>query len=351
MRKAERESFLKSFGVFFFSLALLSGILGYLEFFKLKHEMQEKVYNEMRLCSYDLQCTQYEFDFLPLKAKELYQLNESPKELYALFSIPKNDTYALKIALPQHHYQKLLTDAKQQVLEHYLWALLIILIISTLFSLYALSPLRGALHLTEEFSRDILHDLNTPLSALRLNVSLLEKTPKDTKKIERMVQSIDTIVSLGDNLRSYLEEHEYQREEFDLNTLVRHRVDTFEKLYSDLNFITNNETFLISTHRDAMIRILDNLISNAAKYNRRDGSVTIIINAAKSALYIQDSGKGIQNPDKIFDRYYKEHERGIGIGLHIVKKFCDELKIPIHVESRIGKGSIFTLDLRALTLH
>lgn len=65
----------------------------------------------------------------------------------------------------------------------------------------------------------------------------------------------------------------------------------------------------------------------------------------KKLLSIKDSGKGIANPSKIFNRFYKEQERGIGIGLHIVKKLCDELKIGIDVKSELGVGTTFTLKL------
>jgi signal transduction histidine kinase len=124
-----------------------------------------------------------------------------------------------------------------------------------------------------------------------------------------------------------------------------------EKLYPSIHFILNAGNIAITTNRDAFTRIIDNLLNNAAKYNKHDGSVTISIDSEQNKLHIQDTGKGIAHIEKIFERFYKEHERGLGIGLHIVKKFCDELKIQINVESRISKGTIFTLDLGALTKH
>jgi signal transduction histidine kinase len=65
---------------------------------------------------------------------------------------------------------------------------------------------------------------------------------------------------------------------------------------------------------------------------------------------IRDNGKGIKNTAKIFDRFYKEHERGLGIGLHIVKKLCDTMHISIYVKSTLGSGSLFTLNFQALIL-
>jgi signal transduction histidine kinase len=345
LRRAERESFLKSFGVFFLSLSLLSGVLAYLYYLKQIHEFQEKVYTEMQLCSYTLRCGEYMFDFVDLEHKKLYRMIEEQGELFAHFSIPKNDKYALKLSLERDKYQKYLEDIKIVVLKQYLLALLTLATLSLLFSLYALHPLRNALRLTEEFSRDILHDLGTPLAALRLNVTLLHAMPGDEKKIKRVSQSIDTIASLGDNLRSYLEGHAYQKEEIDLFELLKERVALFEKLYPNITFSLNGVMFLIEANYDAMIRVIDNILSNAAKYNKINGFVKIDINTKNKTLRIEDSGKGIKNPKMVFERFYKEQERGMGIGLHIVKKFCDALKIGIELESEISKGTVFMLHL------
>lgn len=298
-------------------LSFLSGGLFYVEYTQLRHNLEEKLYNQMRLCSYDLKCTQFEFDFVPSDPKKLYELQHSSREMFVLFSIPKNDTYALKLSLSNTKYKTMLATIRNDLLLYYGWALLIIAIVSALFSFYTLYPLRRALHLTQEFSRDILHDLNTPLSALLLNVSLLKPNTGDEKKIDRILQSIDTIISLGDNLRSYLEEHDYQVETMDLNPLLHTRISALEKLYPSIHFILNAENIAITTNRDAFTRIIDNLLSNAAKYNKHDGTVTISIDSAQNKLYIQDTGRGIAHPEKIFERFYKEHDRGLGIGLHI----------------------------------
>jgi K+-sensing histidine kinase KdpD len=47
----------------------------------------------------------------------------------------------------------------------------------------------------------------------------------------------------------------------------------------------------------------------------------------------------------VFDRYYKEQDRGIGIGLHIVKKLCDELRVPIKIKSKENQGTAIILNL------
>ena len=102
----------------------------------------------------------------------------------------------------------------------------------------------------------------------------------------------------------------------------------------------------ISANRDAIIRILDNLISNAAKYNKTDGEVRVTV--SNETVSIEDTGKGIKNVDKVLQRYYKEQDRGIGLGLHIVNKLCNELNIGMNIHSQINSGTKIILNFQHL---
>jgi signal transduction histidine kinase len=53
----------------------------------------------------------------------------------------------------------------------------------------------------------------------------------------------------------------------------------------------------------------------------------------------------------VFERYYKEQDRGIGIGLHIVKKLCDALGIRIFIKSEVEKGTIIGLEIQSLVIE
>lgn len=183
---------------------------------------------------------------------------------------------------------------------------------------------------------------------MRLNVSLLKPVPENDKKIERITRSIDTIVSLGDNLRSYLEEHQNQKESVDVFSILSDKKSLYEKLYPELSYRLSGSTMLVESYAEGLERIIDNLLSNASKYNVEKGSVSIAVHPESMKIVIEDTGKGIKHPEKIFERFYKEHERGLGIGLHIVKKLCDQMKIGIHVHSAEGKGTRIELDCRSI---
>jgi signal transduction histidine kinase len=202
-------------------------------------------------------------------------------------------------------------------------------------------PLRTSFKLTQEFIKDILHDFNTPISSILLNIKTLVKNKENHSKINRIEQSFDTILSLQDNLKSYLSHNPQAKENFGLYQLVTERVEALQGNYPDIEFTIIGEKIWINSNQSAIARILDNILSNAAKYTQKEGSVDIVIH--KKSISISDTGKGIKNTKRIFDRFYKEHDRGLGIGLHIVKKLCDELGVRIEVKSEVGVGSRFDL--------
>ncbi len=346
MKKVELESLIKSFLLFFISQAILVGALFFVDYKRELKVLDDSIFSQMRICSFDLKCDKFEIDFVSMDEQNLYKLHKDENSLSSYFSIPNSTKNSLKIYLLKDKYNLETQMIKDKIILNFLAVLVFVFILSFAFALYALYPLKNALRLTEEFIKDILHDFNTPLSTLRLNSSMLESEIGENPKVKRIQNSVQNILNLQINLRSYLHEHSSQKEEFGLKELLKDRVEMIEKNYKDLEFIVEMKEMKLNANRDAFVRIVDNLLTNAAKYNKKDGKV--ILKVENNILQIEDTGKGIKNPSKVFERFYKEQERGIGIGLHIVKKLCDELGIKISVESVVDRGTIFSLNLKNL---
>ena len=299
----------------------------------------------MKLCSFNLQCDNYKIDFVEKKKEEnLYTLLQNDSELYSYFNIPSADKFVMKLSLSAKKYNKITKEIKNTFLLKYLTVIFIIAILSIVFSFYSLNPLRKALILTEEFIKDILHDFNTPLSSLRLNSNMLKHEIGKNSKIVRIEKSVETILALQSNLKAYLTNQSTQKERFSLKDTMEDRVNFISKLYPNITFSIDINDTNIECNKNAFIRIVDNILSNAAKYNKKNGFVNISYKDSK--LSIEDSGQGIKNPQKVFDRFYKENDRGIGIGLHIVKKLSDELNLKISIQSQPNKGTTFFLNLQ-----
>jgi len=128
--------------------------------------------------------------------------------------------------------------------------------------------------------------------------------------------------------------------------VIEEQVAFFMPLYDYLDWNTDITELTLHTDKKAFARILYNLLSNACKYNTNKGSVKITL--IQNKLVIQNDSHGIKNPQKVFERFYKESDRGLGIGLHIVDKLCRELGITKRLDLQ-GNTVTFTLDLTQLT--
>ena len=335
MKIYELEAFFKSFFIFFVLLEVLLAINFWHEYQVNKAEAKEKIYIEMKLCAYTLKCDKFQTDFVDIGENKEENIFYEEDDFYSYFKVPTADQYLMKVSYQKTNYILRLESLENEHYAKFWFYSIFSALISFFFSIYALRPLRKALRLNEEFVKDILHDFNTPISSMLINLKLFKREIGDNPKIQRLENNIESILSLQENLQIFLKGVPKQLEKFSLKSLVKARVQYFEGLYPDIQYNISISTRNIETNKDAFTRILDNLLSNAGKYNIANGKVSIGLEG--NNLYIEDTGKGIKKPTKVFDRYYKEQDRGIGIGLHIVKKLCDELLIQISIESKENK--------------
>jgi len=99
-----------------------------------------------------------------------------------------------------------------------------------------------------------------------------------------------------------------------------------------------------------------NMISNAIKYSE-EGAIELSVTANNTNIIfkIKDQGIGISETDKplLFTRFFRAHNvaniQGTGLGLNIVKRYVELLNGYISVESQLGKGSTFTIEIPKIT--
>lgn len=342
MNKVEIRSFLRSVVLFFGSLAILIFILQNHIYHDKVQSHQDSLYSQMQIASLNLESHIFTISFTPKsKEKVLYKMLRDKDSLYGYFEIYGSKKYFTKVSYPLSSFHKDIDLIKAENREQIIQSLVIAFILSILFSLYALYPLKQSLQMTNEFVKDILHDFNTPISTIRLNLDLLPEGKSKAKT--RIATAVKTILNLQKNLKDYIDEDLGEVEVFDIKSMVEERVDSLCGSYPNLHFSVNVAPLQLKTHKDAMVRIFDNILSNACKYNTKGGEV--IISLEGNLLSVKDTGIGIKHPGRVFDRFYKETSRGLGIGLHIVDKLSRKMDIGIKVESKVGQGSRFTLDL------
>ena len=216
-----------------------------------------------------------------------------------------------------------------------------------------LKPMRDSIVLLDRFIKDTTHELNTPLSAILANIEMMDTSvmiEKNQSKLNRINIAAKTVSTLYKDL-TYLtleQEKPNENEHINVKELIENRAEYFLILAQSkkLTYDFELSPAMIFMDKRKFTRVIDNLISNAIKYNKRGGTVGFELKQGHLTLW--DTGIGIKE-DKvafIFDRYsrFNSSEGGFGIGLSIVKKIIDEYGMKIVVTSTYQKGTRITLS-------
>jgi len=338
LKSYEKSFLIRNFLIFFFLLELLLVVIFYFIYLENENSLKERLFYKMYNCSWTLECKEFQYEVVPKKSYK-FSLKNDKNSFYAYFNIPNSKKYSLKIIYPYENYKKDNKKFFSKFLIYFLIFTIVLALITFFISYYALEPMKRAFTINEEFIKDILHDINTPLSTIVLNLSMINDK-KYEKYIDRLHMSVNSILSLQKNLKTFLKEiHMINWSTVDVYEILKSKVDIYKDLYTDINIsLIKKNRLIINSDKDLLERIIDNLISNACKYNNsKDPFVNIEIK--EKTIIIEDNGKGIENIDRVFDRYYKETQRGVGLGLSIVKKLCKELKVNIIIESKLNFGT------------
>ena len=204
------------------------------------------------------------------------------------------------------------------------------------------------LHLTKE----ILHELNIPISTIQANSMLLKRTLKDNEKAIKRLGRIDDSSKRLERLYMELvysikkEIHTIEKEQVEVESLIIERVSILEEQGRNL-FVLEIEPLSIYVDKIGFEKMLDNILLNAMKYSDKNSEITIRLK--DNILSIEDRGIGMDELEliTIYERYYQSdyHVSGEGIGLALVKAYCDDEKIRIDISSQKGIGTLVRLDL------
>ncbi len=238
-----------------------------------------------------------------------------------------------------------------QVLLSALASFVLIALVSRFLVKIALKPLESKITMLNSFIKDFTHEINTPLSVILLSIEQLEKQQNiDTTKFARMKLAAKTLSQTYSDLifLTFPDTISNEEERIVMKEAIRERLEYFRLFFERKQIalsvdLQGDSTILAS--KSKINKMLDNLISNAIKYNKKGGFVSV--NLKGRALSIKDSGYGIdeKNLTKIFERYarFNSDQGGFGIGLSLVKSICKEYHIEISCHSKLGEGSEFVL--------
>lgn len=215
--------------------------------------------------------------------------------------------------------------------------------------------------LRKHMMANITHELRTPLTIMKANVEAVidDIVNSPAEALGNVNQGIDRLTGLVKGIEDMVkaEENVLKKcncEAVELSGLIQSVSAPFMQTAAQKGIALSvdvPDTLNITTDREKLSTILINLISNAVKFTTSGG---IIISGAQIgdgySVSVEDSGIGIMQEEQelIFSRFYKKGTAsGMGIGLSIVKELTGMLNGTITVESKTGKGSVFTVSFPA----
>ena len=212
-----------------------------------------------------------------------------------------------------------------------------------------LRPMRDTINLLDRFIKDTTHELNTPVNAILSNIEMIDLQSLDEsllKKIKRITIASKTISNLYDDLTYLVLSHHIisHNEEVDLKSIIEERLEYFALLMESKKITLTSsleENISLVIDRKKIAKLIDNILSNAIKYNKIGGTIHVLLTPKQ--IEISDSGRGIETKkiNQAFERYvrFDRSVGGFGIGLSIVAAIAKEYALRVSIDSKLGEGA------------
>jgi signal transduction histidine kinase len=213
---------------------------------------------------------------------------------------------------------------------------------------------------------NVAHDLRTPLTRLRGTAELALQDRTDpavandaladcVEEAERVLSILNTLMDITEAEMGMMKLH---RESLDLRLIIREIVDLYQYVAEEKNISIHtdlDDPCVASVDHNRMRQVFGNLLDNAIKYTDQGGSVVVSARTENGAAVVRfrDTGCGIpaRETTKIWARLYRgdksRSQRGLGLGLSLVKAVVEAHQGHVFVSSKVDHGSEFAVTLSA----
>jgi nitrogen fixation/metabolism regulation signal transduction histidine kinase len=213
-----------------------------------------------------------------------------------------------------------------------------------------------------EMAKQVAHEIKNPLTPMKLRVQHLlrswdDKAPDFDQKLKVYVQSmteqIDTLSRIANEFSNFAKMPKPNLENFDIVKLIESATEIYQN-QSNYNFklrVYHVENPEVIADRDQMVRVLNNLVTNAIQAipEGRRGEIDVAVREFKNRIFIRvnDNGVGIsdEGKEKIFVPNFTTKSTGTGLGLAMVKNIVSSSGGNVFFWSKEGKGASFYIEL------
>ena len=232
-----------------------------------------------------------------------------------------------------------------------------------------LDRLQGGISQQQKFVSDASHELRTPATVIAGYIEVLEKYADDKALFN---ESVEAIRSEAQNMKSLLENllflarvdqkrQKLHKEKFELSNVIDDVMHKMKKVVTTHEIIlAENDFAMIFGDITAIRQMIRVFLDNAIKYTPAGGKISVSSKVIGDFIFVKisDTGIGIsaENLPRIFNRFFRVDSenlvadaKGSGLGLSIAQLIANSHNIKITVESELGKGTTFTLQIERLS--
>jgi len=273
------------------------------------------------------------------------------------------------------HLVIVVPDFKRQIWTSLRWVIIgavvfmLVIIAAFYVTVKTLLNQKKLSEIKSDFINNMTHEFKTPLATISLAVDALknEKVQANPEKAKyftgiikeeniRMNKHVETILQAA-----LLEKQELQLHLVPLSVheIIQNTIDNFELQLNtqqgNIELFLNAKNDVISGDEVHFSNLVSNLVDNAIKYSKDKPELKIYTHNTKNylVLRVEDNGIGMskESVKRIFEKFYRAHTgnlhnvKGFGLGMSYVKTVVDAHKGKIKVESVLGKGSAFTVEM------
>ncbi len=221
--------------------------------------------------------------------------------------------------------------------------------------------------LKTDFISNVSHELKTPLTVIKSYAALLARPDLEEETRQKYAHSVvEATARLNELISNILRLNKLENQEikpdyseFDLTESLSEVILSYEERMEQKGIIFScdlEENVRLYSSKSYLEMVWGNLLSNAVKFTEEGGMVALTLKKSgeKAIVTLSDTGCGIPADvgGRIFEKFYQgdtsHAQEGNGLGLALVKKVVDILGGEITVESEVGRGTAFTVTLKAL---
>ena len=326
------------------------------------------VTSNLNLLSYELKSKGF------LKAAEDIDTTNGNNLMFTYFLQPSSGS-DLENLVPEEIMSVIVPNVKKIIVEQMKWMIIgavfftIMIIAAFYVTVTALLRQKKLSEIKNDFINNMTHEFKTPLATISLAVDALrnDKVLQDRTKMDyfsgiikeenkRMNKHVETILQAAVMDRQELQ---LNKQPIHVHDLIHEIMDNYvlqlEDKQGSADLSLNARLDLIEADPVHFRNLISNLIDNAVKYSKENLLVKITTHSTNKNLVIrvEDNGIGMSKETvrRIFEKFYRAHTgnihnvKGFGLGMSYVKTIVDAHHGKIKVESVLGKGSSFTLEI------